>query len=181
VTGQDDTMGEESRLNNAAVCKLLETLADLLEIKGESSYKISAYRRAAATIQELGEDIGAVWEEGRLGDIPGVGPAIEKKLDEVFRSGHLELLDRLQAEIPAGVVDLLRIPGVGPKTARLIWERFGPITMQEVEQLGRQGTLQELPGLGPRSVARILDGISKLAGGAARSGNDAKDSDRPSK
>lgn len=152
----------EARMDNAEVAATLQLLADLLEIKGENPFKIAAYRRAAASIEELGRSIAEVWREGKLGEIPGVGAALEKKLDEMLRTGQLGLLSRLQAEIPAGVLELLRIPGVGPKTAKLLWEHLGITSIEEVEQAGRRGELQKIPGLGAKSEAKILAGIEAL-------------------
>ena len=141
---------------------MLGEIADMLQIKGEIIYKQLAYRRAAESIEALGRDLRGAWEEGKLRDIPRVGPAIEAKLDELFRTGRIEYYDRLQEEIPAGVVSLLAIPDVGPKTARLIWEKLGLLSVGEVETAAREGKLRDLPGMGARSEQRILEGIESL-------------------
>ncbi len=149
-------------VTNREVADLLRLIADMLEIKGEVIYKSLAYRRAADNIEALGRDINDVWRGGELRAIPGVGAALQKKLDELLSSGHLSYLDDLQEEIPVGVVSLLHIPEVGPKTAKLLWEALGATGVADVERAARQGKLRELPGLGVRSEQRILEGIQSL-------------------
>jgi len=152
----------EKAWNNHEVAQLLRRIADMLEIKGEIVYKSVAYRRAADNIANLGRDIRDVWREGKLRTIPGVGEALAKKLDELFRTGRLEYYEKLQEEIPPGVVSLLAIPDVGPKTAKLMWERLGILSVAEVEKAAREGLLRTLPGLGEKSEQRILRGIEML-------------------
>ena len=149
-------------MNNKAIAKMLREIADMLQIKGEIIYKQLAYRRAADSIEALGRDLHEIWQEGKLRDVPGIGQALEAKLDEIYRTGRMEYYDNLQEEIPAGVVSMMAIPDVGPKTAKLIWETLGLTSVAEVEQAARQGRLRDLPGLGERSEQRILEGIESL-------------------
>jgi len=152
----------EKALTNREVARILQTIADYLEIKGEVIYKALAYRRAADNIVNLGRDINEVWREGKLRDIPGVGEALSKKLGELLGTGRLGYYEQLQEEIPSGVVELLAIPDVGPKTAKLLWERLGIASVAEAERAARQGQLRHLPGLGLKSEAKILAGIQAL-------------------
>jgi DNA polymerase (family 10) len=149
-------------MNNRQVADILYDIADLLEIKGEIIYKSVAYRRAADNILNLGRDINDVWQDGELREIPGVGEALAKKLDELLRTGHLEYYERLREEIPPGVVDMLAIPNVGPKTARLLYEGLGLTSVADLERAAQQGRLRDLPGLGAKSEAKILAGIEAL-------------------
>ncbi len=149
-------------MTNREVAELLRLIADMLEIKGEVIYKSLAYRRAADSIEALGRDIHEVWREGKLREITGVGAALEKKLDELLATGRLGYYENLQEEIPLGVVNLLGIPDVGPKTAKLLWEALGVASVSDVERAARQGKLRDLPGLGVRSEERILEGIESL-------------------
>jgi DNA polymerase (family 10) len=149
-------------LTNKDVAQILRTIADYLEIKGEIIYKALAYRRAADNIVNLGRDINEVWLEGKLRDIPGVGEALSKKLDELLGTGRLGYYEQLQDEIPAGVLELLAIPDVGPKTAKLLWGHLGIASVAEAERAARQGQLRHLPGLGVKSEAKILAGIQVL-------------------
>jgi DNA polymerase (family 10) len=147
---------------NDRVAHLLFHIADLLEIKGESRFKVAAYRRAGEQIQTLDRPIVDIWREGNLKDVPRVGEALAKKLDELFRTGELGFLKRLEAEVPPSLATLLEVPGVGPKTARLVWEHLGIADLDALEQAARAGRLRRLPGMGEASEARILRGLQAL-------------------
>ena len=149
-------------MTNREVADLLRLIADMLEIKGEVIYKSLAYRKAADNIEALGRDINEVWRQGKLRQIPGVGEALEKKLNELLSTGRLGYYEELQEEIPVGVITLLTIPDVGPKTAKLLWEKLGALSVADVERAAREGKLRHLPGLGVRSEQRILEGIESL-------------------
>ncbi len=149
-------------MTNREVADLLRLIADMLEIKGEIIYKSLAYRKAADNIEALGLDINEVWRQGNLRDIPGVGKALEQKLDELLSTGRLGYFEDLQEQVPVGVVSMLGIPDVGPKTAKLLWESLGAQSVSDVEKAARQGRLRQLPGLGERSEQRILEGIESL-------------------
>jgi DNA polymerase (family 10) len=147
---------------NDRVAHLLFHIADLLEIKGENRFKVAAYRRAGEQIQTLDRPIVDIWREGNLKDVPRVGEALAKKLDELFRTGELGFLKRLEAEVPPSLATLLEVPGVGPKTARLVWEHLGIADLDALEQAARAGRLRRLPGMGEASEARILRGLQAL-------------------
>ncbi len=149
-------------MNNRQVADIFYDIADMLEIKGEIIYKSLAYRRAADNILNLGRDINDVWREGKLREIPGVGEVLTKKLDELLRTGRLEYYEGLREEIPPGVVAMLAIPDVGPKTAKLLYEKLGLMGVADVERAAREGKLRDLPGLGVKSEANILAGIEAL-------------------
>jgi len=93
-----------------------------------------------------------------------VGEALASKLDELLRTGHLAYYERLQAQVPSGVMELLTIPGVGPKTARLLWREAGLESAAEVKRAAESGALRSLPGLGARSESKILAGVQALIG-----------------
>lgn len=162
---------------NDQVAHLLFHIADLLEIKGENRYKVAAYRRAGENIQVLDRPVMEVWQEGSLKDIPGVGEALAKKLDELFRTGEMTFLKRLEAEVPPSLATLLDVPGVGPKTARLVWEHLGIVDLDALEQAARAGKLRALPGMGAASEARILRGLEALR--QARSGHGGREVPTP--
>jgi DNA polymerase (family 10) len=149
-------------VTNREVANLLRLIADMLEIKGEVIYKFLAYRKAADNIETLGRDINEVWRQGKLRDIPGVGKALEKKLSDLLSTGRLGYFEDLQEQVPVAVVSLLSIPDVGPKTAKLLWEQLGALSVADVERAAREGKLRSLPGLGVRSEQRILEGIESL-------------------
>lgn len=155
-------------MNNREVAEILERIGDLLQIKGEVVYKSLAYRRAADNIRNLDQDINKLHREGKLEDIPGVGEALAQKIGELLATGRLRYLEELEEEIPASLADLLTIPDVGPKTAKLLWEQLGISSVAEVEKAARAGRLRRLPGLGEKTEAKILAGIEMLYRRSAR-------------
>ena len=146
-------------MTNKELSEVFAAIADLLEIKGEVIYKILAYRRAAQTLSEHGRSVAEVWKEGRLKDIPGVGDAIAEKIDELLRTGRLGFYEKLKSEIPVGLVEVLKVPDVGPKKAALFWKKLGLTTVAELERTARAGKLRDLPGMGEKSEAKIIAGI----------------------
>jgi DNA polymerase (family 10) len=146
-------------LKNREIAEIFETIADLLEIKGEAVYRIIAYHRAGEALRSLGRDVNIVWDEDDLEAIPGVGKAIAAKIDELLRTGHLEFFEKLSAEVPPGLANVLKVGGVGPKKAALFWKELDITTIDELEQAARNGELRQLSGIGERSEARILENI----------------------
>ncbi len=149
-------------MTNREIAEVFASIGDIMDILGENRFKVLAYRRAAENITNLGQDLRSFWRAGTLQEIPGIGAAIAEKIDELLTTGHLEFYERLQEQVPAGVVSLLQIPDVGPKTAKLLWEELGVQSVAELEAAARAGRLRELRGLGARSEAKILAGIEVL-------------------
>ena len=110
--------------SNAEATEIFRTIADLLDLLGEK-FKPEAYRRAARSIESLTEDLGAVAARHELRAIPGVGEAIAEKIEEYLRTGAISYYERLKREIPPGLVELMRLPGLGPRTARRFWVELG--------------------------------------------------------
>src|SRR6266498_3051058 len=150
-------------MNNRQLADTFTLIANLSEIKGENMYKTLAYRRAADSLLSLGREASEYWKEGKLEDIPGVGKAISEKIDELFSTGKLEFLEKLKKEVPQGLVEWLPIPGLGPKRASLIWKTLNITTFAELEAAAREGKLRELPGMGAKSEAAIIEGIESLS------------------
>ena len=153
---------EEHRISTDDIAQVFSNIADLLDIKGEDWYRVRAYRRAADAIAQSPEDLTTLWQERRLEEMPGVGKAIAGKIDEMLRTGRLEFYERLKSEIPDGVLSLLGIPGVGPKTVNLLYRELGLVSIPDVEAAARQHRLRNLKGLGEKSEERILEGIQML-------------------
>ena len=149
-------------MTNYEIAELFKRIGDMMDILGENRFKVLAYRRASENIEALGQDIRVYWQEGTLEEIPGIGKAIAEKIDELLSTGRLAFYERLQDQVPTGVVSLLEIPDVGPKTAKLLWEQMGLQSVAEVETAARAGQLRALPGLGAKSEAKILAGIEAL-------------------
>jgi DNA polymerase (family 10) len=150
---------------NADLADQLDLLADLSEILGEESFKIIAYRRAAMRIRESPSPIAELALEGRAVDLPGIGKTIQEKVREVVEDGEIHALKRRRERVPEGVVDFLRLPGVGPKTAARIWSELGITTLDGLQAAAEEGRLRDLSGLGERSEEKIR---TALAAGAGR-------------
>ena len=153
----------QKRYSNQDLADIFQTIANLLEIKGEVIYKILAYRKAADSLRDYGGNVYDVWQEGKLTDIPGVGKAISEKIDELYTTGQLEFLDKLSAEVPPSLAEMLEVPDLGPKKVALFWKELGITDLADLEAAARGGDLQELPGMGEKSEAKILAGIESLS------------------
>lgn len=146
-------------MKNSAVIEILEKFADVLEFKGENVFKVNAYRRAARTIHDLSEDIEKIWAEGRLGQIPGIGEALQSKLDQFLREGRIRQFDELLESTPRELFNLLSIQNFGPKTAALAYKDLGVETLADLRRVIENGTLAQLPGMGAKKVENILKGL----------------------
>ncbi len=153
----------EHQFSNQELADIFETIANLLEIKGEVIYKILAYRKASDSLRDYGGNVYTVWQEGKLTDIPGIGKAISEKIDELYTTGNLEFLDQLSAEVPPSLAELLQVPDLGPKKVALFWKELGITDLAGLEAAARAGELQKLPGMGQKSEAKIIAGIEALS------------------
>ena len=149
---------------NAELADQLDLLADISEILGEESFKVIAYRRAATRIRETPSPVAELALAGHATDLPGIGKTIEQKVVEVVEDGEMHALAKRRQQVPAGVVEFLRLPGVGPKTAARIWTELGVTTLDGLQAAAQDGRLRELPGLGARSEAKILAALAAGAG-----------------
>jgi DNA polymerase (family 10) len=149
-------------MKNQKVAEIFAAIADMLAIQGENYHRIMAYRRAAENVAALGRPLEEVWQAGELESIPGVGKTLAAKIDELMRTGRLRAYEKLQAQVPVGVVEMLQIPDVGPKRAALFWKELGVTTVEGLEQAAREGQLRTLPGMGVRSEEKVLAGIEAL-------------------
>ena len=147
---------------NEGIEGLFREIADMLAIQGEQQRRINAYKRAADSIAGLGRDVADVAREGTLTDIPGIGKILAAKIEEYLATGTLELYERLKGEIPPGVVAMLQIPDVGPKTASRVWKELGVTTIDELEAAARANKVQQLPRFGAKTEANLIAGIEAL-------------------
>lgn len=154
---------KDRQYTNQQLADIFQNIACLLEIKGELIYKTLAYRKAADSLADLGRDVNEVWREGKLTDIPGVGKAIAEKIDELLSTGRLEFQEKLHAEVPPSLIEVLQVPDVGPKKVALFWREAGITNLAELEAAARAGKLRDLPGMGPKSEAKVLAGIEALS------------------
>jgi DNA polymerase (family 10) len=150
-------------LTNEEIAAVFENIGDLLEIKGESVYRVISYRRAAESIRGQGRRLEDLHKEGRLKEIPGVGDAIAAKIEELLTTGRLGFYEDLAEEVPPGLIDVLKVSGVGPKKAARFWHELGVTSVPELDAAARQGRLRDLPGMGAKSETAILASIDRLA------------------
>lgn len=146
-------------MKNREVAKLLEDIATLLEMKGESRFRVVAYEEAARRIESWPEPIEEVWKKGKLREIPGIGESIASKIEEYLSTGKLSYLEELTREIPPEVIQLTAIPGVGPKTAKLLYDQLGIKSIEDLEKAIAEQKLRQLPRLGAKSEEKIRKGI----------------------
>ena len=151
---------------NREAAELFRSIADILDVLGER-FKPEAYRRAARSIESLTEDLAAVATRNELRTIPGIGEAIEEKIREYLTTGHLAYYERLQKEVPPGILDLLRVPGLGPKTARRFWLELGVEGPAELADAIAKGRLTGVAGFGPKKVEQIRSALAAAAGPGA--------------
>ena len=155
-------------MKNFEVARLFDLMADILEIKGENPFRIRAYRRAAQNLESLTEDVEALAREERLDELPGIGEDLAGKIVEYLETGRVKDIEAAKKGIPRGVVDLMNVPGIGPKTAKLLYEKEGITTLDRLEKLARAGKLRGLHGIQAKTEANILKGIALVRGGQAR-------------
>lgn len=150
-------------MRNREVVEIFNRIADMLAIRGDQIHRILAYRKAAESIDALSRDINLVYAEGKLTDIPGIGSTLAAKLEEMLTTGRLEFYDKLAAEIPPSLVEMLRIEGLGPKRVKQIYDVLGIKTLEELIVAARAGKLRDLPGMGAKTEANISAAIEALA------------------
>ena len=149
-------------VDNAEVVRTLGRVADLLEIRGENSFKVRAYRMAAQRVETLREpltDIAA--RDDGLRAVEGFGAAIADKVGELIASGRLQYLEELEASVPPTLLTLCELAGVGPRTAATLWKEAGISTLDELEAAAHSGSLEGVPRLGPKSIERIRHALDK--------------------
>jgi DNA polymerase (family 10) len=149
-------------MDNRQIAAIFARMADILDIQGENPHRIMAYRRAAENIAALSRPLEEIWRAGELDSIPGIGKTLAEKIDELMRTGRLEAYEKLRAQVPDGVVEMLQVPDVGPRKAALFWKELGITSIAELEEAARAGKLRSLPGMGVRSEEKVLAGIEAL-------------------
>ncbi len=149
-------------MKNQEIAQVFNEIADLLEIKGaDNPFRIRAYRRAAQNIEGLSKKIETLSIED-LVKIPGIGQDLADKIINYINSGHIEILDELKNEIPEGVFHIMSVPGIGPKTAKLLYEKFGIKDIDELARLASEHKLSTLSGVKSKTEDNILKGIQTL-------------------
>src|SRR5438552_9080437 len=146
---------------NADVSEQFELLADLLELEGEDAFRVLAYRRAAARIRESGDSVAQLALDGRAKQLQGIGKTIEEKIVQIVEHGEVEALTKRKQRIPQGVATFMRLPGLGPKTARRIWQELGITTADALKAAAEGKQLRGHAGIGPGTEEKIAAALAK--------------------
>lgn len=149
-------------MNKDQIAEILEEIGVLLELKGENPFKTRAYANAARTLEGLTTPLSTLIAENRLGDIKGIGEALQKKIIELSTTGKLPYYDELKASIPPGLIEMLHIPGVGPKKVKAMYEKLKIETIEQLEAACKAHQVAELPGFGEKTELKILEGINHI-------------------
>ncbi len=150
-------------LTNGDLARIFHEIGDMLEVQGELVFKTVAYHRAADAIAHSPIDIPDAYRRGERPRIPGVGQAISDKIAEVVTTGRMRVYDRLRAEVPPSLVEMLQVPGLGPKTVKLVYETLGVKTLEDLRAAAQAGRLRTVKGLSEKTEQTILEGIAGLA------------------
>ncbi|MGO8747625.1 MAG: DNA polymerase/3'-5' exonuclease PolX [Thermoguttaceae bacterium] len=152
-------------MTNAEIAAVFETVADLLEFQGSNPFRVRAYRNAARTIHDLAEPVATMMEaeNRRLTDISGIGADLAEKIATLVRTGSLPMLEEILAEIPSGVLSILRVPGLGPKRASTIYRELGVSSLEQLREACESHRIRELKGFGEKTEQSILSGLEIAA------------------
>lgn len=153
---------DDALVTNAELARVFREIGDMLEILGEVVYKAVAYRRVADVVERYPEDVSALYRRGTPPKISGAGPALSAKLAELAETGELVYHQRLRAQVPDGLLDMLRVPGVGPRTVKLLHEELAIDSVDALRAAAADGQLRGIKGLSARTEENILAGISRL-------------------
>lgn len=148
-------------IHNEDIVVIFDEMADLLEIEDANPFRVRAYRNAARTVRGMGQELSSMLANGDdLTRLPGIGKDLAAKIEEILASGHAKALDKLHKEVPASLEALLKIPGLGPRRVKLLYQDLHIKTLKQLENAARRGRLQKLPGFGAKSEQRILESIT---------------------
>ena len=155
-------------MKNLEIVKIFREIANILEIKGGNVFRIRAYERAAQNIEGLTQDLDDFIKEDRLTDIPGIGSDLSKRIKEFAVTGKIKVYEEVKKSIPKGLLELLDIPSVGPKTAKLLYEKLNIKNIANLEAALKKGKLKGIFGIREKTIENILKGIEVLKRGKER-------------
>ena len=146
-------------MTNQEVANLLRQIAKILEIKGDSTFRIRAYEEAATRVENLAEPIEDIWKRGELTNVPGIGESIAAKIEEYLKTGKSSYLEEISKDIPKGLFEMMEVPGIGPRLAWRLYKEAGIQSIEELERALMEHKLQGLRGFGAKMEKKLLDGI----------------------
>jgi len=150
-------------MQNQDIANIFHEIADILEMQDENHFRIRSYRNAAIAIESLSEDLDDLYKKGALKDVSGVGVSIAEKIEELMKTGKCQFHQELLGKIPHGVVDIMRVPGMGPKHAMLVYKELGVNNINRLRRAAEAGKLENLPRFGKKLEEKILKGIEQLS------------------
>ena len=153
-------------MRNSEIAAAFDELASLYELDGAVVYRVTAYRNAAKAIRESGSSVEELARAGRVEELAGVGKTIAEKIDALLEGGSIPAADKLRAKYPAGLVQITRLPGLGPKRVRQLHEHLGVTSVEELRAAVDAGRLSEVPGFGPKAQENVLAGLAADDAGA---------------
>jgi DNA polymerase (family 10) len=146
-------------MRNIEIATLFSRIGDLLEIQGANPFRVRAYRRAAENLETLTDNIESIVSRGATREIPGIGEDLAAKIAEYVATGKIKFYEELKKEVPLGLLEIVTIPSVGPKTAKKIYDRFHVKDVDHLDKLARSGKLLAVPGFKQKSIDNIIHGI----------------------
>ena len=155
-------------VQNEEVVALFNEIADMMDILGEGTFRVLSYRRAARQIESLTEALEDLVREGRVARIEGVGPNLAQKIEEYVTTGKIASHEELRAKLPSGVLDLLKVRGLGPKKVKVLWQELGITDIETLRTAAQKHLLRRVKGFGERTEENILRGIELMKEGQAR-------------
>jgi DNA polymerase (family 10) len=152
-------------VRNGEIADAFDELASLYELDGAVVYRVGAYRNAAKAIREAGVSVEEMAKQGRAAELAGVGKTIAEKIDSLLETGSIPAADKLKGRIPSGLIAVTRIPGLGPKRARLLWEHLEVESLDDLRVAAEQGRLKDVPGFGKKAEDNVLAALAAGADG----------------
>jgi DNA polymerase (family 10) len=151
-----------NKMTNQEIAEILVHISQILDIQGENPFKIRAYIKASQTIENLTYQLSSLEDKDKIMELPGIGEGIAKKIKELLDTGKLKYYEDLKKSEYAPLIEFLKIPGMGPKHAKLVYDELGIKTTDQLRKAAEQGKLRELPGLGEKVEQNILQGIQQV-------------------
>jgi DNA polymerase (family 10) len=153
----------ENLMENTEIARCLFQIANLLELHDENPHKVRAFRKGAEALLLVPEPATRLAAEGRLDELPGIGPSLRAQIEELLATGSTGLWAELQGRTEPALLALLAVPGLGPRLARLLWERHGIDSPAALGDALRAGRLKDLPGLGPREAESLRRALTRIS------------------
>ncbi|MCM8774427.1 MAG: helix-hairpin-helix domain-containing protein [Candidatus Omnitrophica bacterium] len=155
-------------MKNQEIAKIFRDIARILDFQGDNPFRIRAYERASQNIESIPEDVELLWKENRLTEISGIGKDLANKIGEIITTGTLSQYEELKKKVPQGILQMMEIPGLGPKTVKLIYEKLKIDNIDDLEKSARDGKLHCLERIKEKTEENILRGIEIIKKGKER-------------